>query len=730
MKMKFKNVFFSLGIVVATTGSFTVSCSTFSNSKNNSSSYGELIMNKTSMMSKMLLSSRSENANYGFYSPSYFMYTLNDKDYNGTLRDSRDALEKVNDSWTENRANNVDSIKSTAQATLLTGINGDIETNESSTYRTWFRDANPEMSSIFSYQFEQGPLKTAFESNALLEPDNAKGPMFENSNSNGLLNYTYGRYDQMKSGTGMDMQKVVSYNIDKTTEVYVCDPSEEYIEKGVKCGAKFKNDDGEQEEYSPDLMHYFGKYDFQNNLNWNLMKQLIGLNEVRRLTSFVSSKDNTDDLWMFFNNIFNVNNASNWKIFASLGGTLLYNVYSKYLAGYIFTTAFSDATTSFYDETFNTERKGILDRLKNWYKALIKDKKIDEKKFHNGQYQGTTLGLYSNEYDGDNGGDLINELYNLESEYLSTLDASQNQELTNKIHKAIQAKIGMITSLLPAWSPLIDNIDHTLLWDGNEDSIAQISGKDFILGLLGLYQLTSSNLMNKAASGLQNYAELEKLDLSNQDNYLKAKEALGFVNGAIEKDSVFDRLYQIFNDSSSASYRVMHALFLNDDSAVTRVLGSLTNYVKNDSINAWFDLPTDGIDVNWNFSNPVYNATKKEVTYDVDYTGPGDTDFNYALHEKPIVSKTELSSIKGKSMHTDSNDGYWDYLISKLDGNKSTYDMNWYYSYDGLGQNFSSTKNKYKVVFKNISDNSDHEKWALSGMKWYHNNRQYYDLFE
>jgi hypothetical protein len=701
-------------------------------------------MEETENLAKYLLMTRGENLNLGSTSIANSMLQLNDKEYDGQLATVRDSITSANDMF------NYESVYQAYVSSIrskLTAISGDDETNGNYDLKLFDKKINLNDSSVFSYVTESGPLKTLLASN--LGQLSKTGDFFTSKNAEKVFQAQLSKYDGLKPG-----------KISPTTGAITEGTNPDiFLDKKIDVG-KSQNITIATGPDEDDVLTV-GQYDIANTVQQNSIKQLRSFNDISRLTSLVSSKNNIGNLWTFMNEMFAINNPSSWRIFANLGGVIFSNVYLTVMKSFMFDKLFENDRIASIDPDFVAKRTEITKKISAWNTAFQKEKDaIDRNAWKNGRLEGSTVAFFSNKYIVDkannngeaNLSDLLSELYERYDNFF-TEHADKIDEMTDVLYETIGSLLGMAGGMLePSWVKIIQGLYEKVDASANPNPDKSINLKDFVMGLLGIFTLGTNEMLQdpqsttdnpNSDSNLTTYAYIHDLDLTNEKNMANVKWALGYQNGELVSGSVFDRLYTMFNEKDSSEYKVMNALFLSDDGVMRKVIKAGLDSVKSNSINAIFgqdiilekDMTADddaaeyeNYPVNWEFSNPEFDASTDTVTYDVTYTGPGDSSINYALHENPIVTKADLANAS-PYIHTSNGNGVWDILQNKLsDTNK--YDVNWFVGYDGTGQAYTETTNTYRISFTNISGSGTQQKWGLSNIEWYHEGTRMYNLFE
>lgn len=749
-----KNLFLNLTGLISISCSFVTSCTQVGNIEEDVNFYAKNLMNKTSKEAKLLLLDRSENLNIGSFTQSYMMYLLPDSEYNKKLGSFLTDLESINGNWNKKNVLNTSSnMVETSDSALLSAVCGDGLSNNAFNKHiiAWWEDAQKlrqfdlNTSSVFETENESGPLKTFFMSNEIISKKNPVDNIFSNNNYLlGAFASNANRYDSTYNNqiSNLNNSHIKSIEVGKSDGITI---GENLSDRSKKQYLAAKND-----------VNLVNTYDF--------FKQLLGLNEVSKSLPLVSNINNISNMYLFLDNLFALDKNSDNKVFGNLGGTLFSKLYDgqgtvEGIKSLIFDKLFSDSKKIYYNDHFVDSRNKILnkkvlfsnnDRISLWFSSL--QKKIGASAFKswlNGHYENQNESIFDMQFNtvkDNNGGsttdtlnNIINDLYNTYQEYFSWIDSQENsdemyQVMNNDLYNNIKSAESLVGTFIGKdWGTLLDNISQKIKTTTNPEGT--VTAKAFINGLLNLFMLVNSSndafQKVKKDVGLNTLGDIYNLDMSNEKNKLRVYEALGYQNGYIVKGSIFDNLYNIFNNKNNISYSLLHSLFIDNDSAIKQVFLQKYQEVKDASLNALFDEPTMGINVKWKFSNPVYDSDKKTITYEVDYTGPGDTSFDYKLHYQPIISKDVLQSFKSTYWHTTDNKGIWDNVLKIFDNNPNKYNMNWFLGYDGGTSNtYKSVNNKYIVTFKNISQYNDRDTYAIYSLKWYHDNAEYYDLFE
>ena len=317
---------------------------------------------------------------------------------------------------------------------------------------------------------------------------------------------------------------------------------------------------------------------------------------------------------------------------------------------------------------------------------------------------------------------LKNIIMDLTSIY-KNLNKEQKVEFTNRL------MIGKNTPFENAYSSQLNQIDKDRsLWN----NIIQNDGQGGI-NLLNMLNRVFEDATNDEIKGqvkqagefmdkLENF-KFSSFDLASKKQYLKI---LGYDNGKFKDGSFLKRSFDgLKNDNviGSKEFRQLFAGFKNTVSnEMQDVHNKLIKYLIDD--NYW-------VSKNVNISSTSNASIGAKLEFDLEYQGIGDISSNASNQYKKIDVPENFNPYQTKIKHQEEVAKSLENKIdkSRISGevliNNSMFNGNFndedLIKYDGLGNynNYKNVRNKYKIIWENISKDPDTPLWVITSLKCY-----------
>ncbi|AKX34357.1 hypothetical protein SLITO_v1c07320 [Spiroplasma litorale] len=233
------------------------------------------------------------------------------------------------------------------------------------------------------------------------------------------------------------------------------------------------------------------------------------------------------------------------------------------------------------------------------------------------------------------------------------------------------------------------------------------------------------NISDELIKKYENYNNIADLSISERS---EITSKLGYNNSKFEENSILYKLFKGFTDSNVKGQKEFRSLvegfrnYLSDSMKTPHE--NIFQYLTE---NKYWNISNVNIDTNHN------TQVNGKMEFTLSYTGKGDSTSSASKQTTKVNVPDKFNPYQTKIEYQKKHISEFE---SKLDNEKidnsgkvlgqsqlklSDDDL---MSYDGLGnyQDYTDVKNKYKVVWENISENTESPYWVITGINCYNEN--------